>query len=521
MDMGPSYHSGHLILEYMKRHSDTVGQIDAATGEEETYGSILSRSIRLARSLRAFGLKSGDVLAVSGRNHLDVHIPFYAALFNGLPILGVDPYFKYDEILTLFKQTKPKIVFCQNECSDIHKKVAIDLGLEIKIVTFDEGECTFSKFIEQYDDRQPDQDFKVLEFDIEKIYAFLICTSGTTGYVKIAAFKHRPFMMKVLGMLKRHTEAKLSGTRILNLSPVQWITSYFITVVSPLTGDTLIQTSIPDDFDHVIDIINKYKPATTIISPTLMSFLVSRKEEVDLTSFKSIGIAGSQIYSNVLIKFKELLNKETRLANAYGQTEMIGPIFAPSPLTPIGSCGSPIPGHSFKLVDPDTGKEINEPNVTGELWTKGPRFSEYYNDPEETALVFTEDGYFKTGDLFYRDENNNFYFVERIRTLIKYRNSHVIPSEIEEVISKLPGVREVCVVGVPHEADGERPAACVVRDTNSAVTAQEIRDLVASKLSKNKELRGGVVFVDSLPRTSTGKVVRKKLLKQIENIKIE
>ncbi|XP_045453814.1 4-coumarate--CoA ligase 1-like [Melitaea cinxia] len=521
MSIGPSYHFGHLILEYMKRNSNIVGQIDAATGKEETYGSILSRSIRLARSMRSFGLKPGDVLAVGGRNHLDIRIPFYSAVFNGLPVLGVDPYFKYDEILTLFKQVKPKIVFCQTESLGVHTKVAADLGLDIKIVTFGDKECSFSKFIEEYDDGESEQEFKVLEIDIEKIYAFLVCTSGTTGYVKVAAFQHRPFMMKLLGLLKRHVKANIKGTRVLTLSPIQWITSYLMTYVSPLTGDTIIQTSILDDFDHVIDIINKYKPVTAVLSPTLMAFLMSRKDDVDFSSFRTMGIAGSKIYSNALRKFKEILNENTLLGDAYGQTEMIGPVLLPGPLTPLGSCGSPLPGYILKLVDPDTSKEILEPNVTGELWAKGPMFAAYYNDPEETAIAFTEDGFFKTGDLFYRDENNNFYFVERIRTLIKYQNSHVLSSEIEELISRLPGVKEVCVIGLPHEVDGEHPAACVVRDSNSSVTAQEIRDLVASKLSRNKELRGGVIFVDSLPHTSTGKVVRKKLLQQIENCKIE
>lgn len=72
-----------------------LSQIDAATGEEESYASVLSRSIRMARSLRAFGLKPGDVVAFGGKNHLDVHIPFYASLFNGFPIVGVDPFYKY------------------------------------------------------------------------------------------------------------------------------------------------------------------------------------------------------------------------------------------------------------------------------------------------------------------------------------------------------------------------------------------------------------------------------------------
>lgn len=90
----------HQCLYSRPSKSDVsiLSQIDAATGEEESYASVLSRSIRMARSLRAFGLKPGDVVAFGGRNHLDIHIPFYASLFNGLPIVGVDPFYKYGNL---------------------------------------------------------------------------------------------------------------------------------------------------------------------------------------------------------------------------------------------------------------------------------------------------------------------------------------------------------------------------------------------------------------------------------------
>ncbi|XP_064074401.1 luciferin 4-monooxygenase-like [Vanessa tameamea] len=518
MDIGPDYHIGHLVFEHLKRYPDVVLQIDAATGGEETYASVLSRSIRLARSLRAIGLKPGDVLAIGGRNHLNIHIPFYAALFNGLPIVGVDPYFKYEEIYTLFKRVKPTIAFCQTESIDIYAKAANALGLDIKLIAFDGEESTLTKFVQKYDTGHPEPDFQVAEFDIDKIYVFLITTSGTTGNVKAAAFNHKPFMTKTLAILRVYNQQNLKGERSLYLSPVHWVSRFFSTTFTPLVSSTMIQTSKPDNADHLVDIINKYKPESALFSPTHMSYLVSRKDEVDLTCFRSISLTGSKIYPDVLLSFKKLLSNDMVAVEAYGQTEMIGPVLLPNPAGPNGNCGTgPIPGYSVKLVDVDSREEIKEPNVTGELLAKGLRFTEYYNDPEETALAFTEDGYFKTGDLLYRDADDNYFFVERIKSLIKYRNYHVLPSEIEQVIGSHPGVADVCVVGLRDVTDGEHAAAGVVRAPGSAVTAQEICDLVTDKLSKNKELRGGVVFLESLPYTSTAKIARGKLKQLIEN----
>ncbi|CAH2238906.1 jg13714 [Pararge aegeria aegeria] len=465
-------HLGQLMLEKLRQHQDTICQIDAATGEEETYASVASRSIHLARSMRAFGLKPGDVLALGGKNHLDLHIPFYAALYNGLPMVGVDPLFKYDEIRTLFKLTEPKIAFCQVESFETYSKVAADLGLDMKIVTFEHGDCTMAEFIDKYDTEEPEEEFRPKK-------------------------------------------------RVLNLSPVNWISNYFMSVGGPLIGDTKVQSSIPDDYEHFIYIINKYKPSTCLIGPTLVSYLVSRKKDVDFSCFKSVTITGSKIFPALLAKLKALLSKDTLAVEAYGQTETIGSVLGPIPNGPSGSCGRPLPIYAIKLVDPTTGVEIKEPYVTGELWNKGPRFTEYYNDPEETALAFSEDGYFKTGDLLYRDENDNYFYIDRLKTLIKYRNSHILPLEVEELISTHPGVKEVCVVGINDPLVGQKAAACVVRNEEASVTAQDIKDLVLNKLSKNKQLRGGVVFVDQLPLTSSGKLARSKVLQLVSSMRTE
>ncbi|KAI5633503.1 AMP-binding enzyme domain-containing protein [Phthorimaea operculella] len=467
--------------------------------------------------------KYGDVLALGGKNHLDLHIPFYAAMFNGYPIVGVDPYFKYDEIRNLFKITSPKIAFCQQDHADVYAKAAKDLGLDVKIVTFD-GDTTLSKFIEENDDKDAnDKDFQLEEYDTDKIYACLVTTSGTTGMPKVAAFKHDTLLQKFLAFLPFYVDLKYDKPPLLfHNSPVQWISSYFNTLFTPVVNQIKLQTSITDDIEHIIDIINKYKPSSMMASPSTMSFILQHEKHCDLTCFNVLTITGSKCYKELAIAIKARLKPTAMLMEAYGQTETIGAVLQPNPFAPLGSCGTgAMPTTEVKLVDPETGDEIKEPNVPGELWIKGPSFDGYYNNPEETAKSFTTDGWYKTGDLLYRDENNNYYFYDRIKMLIKYRNYHINPSELEEVISALEGVLEVSVVGIPHPEDSQRPAACVVRKPGYHVTAQQIKDHVANTLSASKQLRGGVVFMESLPKTSSGKIARAQLNKLVPTLERE
>ncbi|XP_045503628.1 luciferin 4-monooxygenase-like [Colias croceus] len=512
--MRPDFHIGHVMMESMRENSQLVCQVDVVTGQQETIGSVLRRSIQLAKHLRSIGLQPGDVLAISGNNHLDLYIPFYSALFNGLPIVGVDPNYKYDEIKKLFKITSPKVAFCDKSAYETYVNVTKDLGLDVKLIVF--GNENFPKFVESNNVSHIDDNFTVAEFDIDKIYVFLMCTSGTTGKIKAAAFKHDVIAGKMLhhSLVPRE---KYKNTSTICLSPINWISAYFIAIGSVFIGQKRVQSSIPDDLEYTIKIINQYKPVTALFSPSLMAALLKRKNDVDLTCFDVLVVTGSKVYLDVLDEFQKCLKKGAIAFESYGQTELIGPCLQFVPGTPRGSSGKPHMLYSIKLVDPETGNEITEPNVPGEMWAKGPCFTEYYNDPEETANVFSEDGYCKTGDLLYRDENDFYYFVDRIKTLIKYRNFHVTPAELEEVLHSHEGVGEVCVIGIDDPEDGQRPVACVVRRNGLNVTAEEIKNLVLSKLSKSKELRGGVLFLKELPVTSSGKIARGKLLDIVLN----
>ncbi|CAK1541687.1 unnamed protein product [Leptosia nina] len=517
----PDCHLGHILLKHMREHSEKLCQIDGATGEQETFQSALSRSIALAKAFREVGFKSGDILAFGGQNNLDLHIPFYAAIFNGYPVVGVDPYYKYDEIRKLFEITSPKIAFCERESYSTYVNACHDLGLDTKVIIFGRGVNSLQEFLDANKDDEPEEKFMVAEFDTDAIYQFLICTSGTTGSVKVAAFHHQPATTWITQHAYGSRALQLDGRVVLNVSPVNWISSYFISTVAIIAGQCQLQSSILDNIDIIIDMINKYKPVISAMSPALVTSLLKRKNEVNLTCFRVLAVAGAKARPETMIELRSCMNKEALAAESYGSTETVGSIVRVTPDTPLGSCGIAYANRVMKLVDPETEEEITEANVPGELIVKDPGFTEYYNDPEETAKVFRPDGFFKTGDLLYRDENNFYFYVDRIKTLIKYRNFHIQPSELEDVIKANQDVSDVCVIGVDNPEDGQHPVACIVPRDGATVTRQEIKQLVSGKLSKQKELRGGVVFLKELPRTSTGKIARKKLLELVLNSKRE
>lgn len=511
-------HFGHLLLHCLKAKPEAICQIDAATGKKETNASVISRSVRLAKGLRKLGMQPGDVLAISGKNHLDVHIPYYAAVFNGFPICGVDNSFKYDEVKALFKVILPKVAFCDKETYDIFQQVVLDLNLDTKVIKFGEGENSMTEFTDKYDDDAPLAEFKVAEIDVDKVYIWLPATSGSTGVVKVAAIKHTECISKFISYLQslaRITRMAPPTQRVnaFNVGPIYWLTGIFNAIGLPIMDQCKVQSSGPVDADHLLGVLKEYKPVSIMTSPSLLSSLL-KKEDCDLSCLKIITVTGAKLRKELYEEGLSRLSKGSCILNMYGQTENIGPMMWSDPSGSQDAFRHPTEVYETKIVDPETGKEVTEPMGQGELWTRGPRFTEYYRNPEETKKAITEDGWYKTGDIFSKDDAGNFFFHDRLKTLIKYRNYHVVPAELEDLIRAHPGVREAIVTGIPHDDDSEHPVACVVRHSADSVTARDVIQLVADKLSDSKRLRGGVIFLDELPMTSTGKVALKKL-KQI------
>ena len=193
--------------------------------------------------------------------------------------------------------------------------------------------------------------------------------------------------------------------------------------------------------------------------------------------------------------------------------------------TSIGSVGKMLPNMEAKYMTmPEDGSEPREVSAgeVGELYMKGPNvFQGYHNNPAATAECLT-DGWFRTGDVGYQDKNGNFYITDRVKELIKYKGFQVAPAELEGILVDHEAIDDVAVIGIESEAHGtEVPLAYIVRSATSkssgASAEQEAANIIKwldGKVAYHKRLRGGVRFVDAIPKSVSGKILRRVLKKQ-------
>ncbi|CAH0595100.1 unnamed protein product [Chrysodeixis includens] len=508
------YHFGKLVLQSLKDAPDFVMQTDGATGVSETNGSVLKRSVRCVACFKKLGLKVGDVIILMGTNNLDQAIPFYAALFEGVIIAAIDRTLGVNELKDIFAANKPKLIFCQGDKVQDAKKATELSGGDGKVISYDSSPdaISFSDMMEQYGEDSDVQDYKAADFDPVETIALIVATSGSTGLPKAAIVTHKNLVASSSYFGCFGKQYPRATTCCLIVSPIQWFSALAHYLLGPVFQYSRLQTSAELTTEHIFDMINKYKPTLLISSPPMMISLLKEAEtkECDFSCFEIIFLGGSAVPDHLITKLQSRA-PNTRVANGYGMSEVGGIVFYPFDV-PAGSCGKPFIHMKYKLISVETGEEVKEPHKIGELWVKAPGgVRGYYNYPVETAEVITEDGWYKSGDLHYRDEHGNFFFVERLKLLLKYRNHQISPVELEAVIHKLPGVLNVAVSGVPDPDCGELPVAFVVPRPGSGLTEKDVEDIVKENLTDTKLLRGGVVFLKELPLLPSTKLDRKKL----------
>src|SRR3954451_8008506 len=209
------------------------------------------------------------------------------------------------------------------------------------------------------------------------------------------------------------------------------------------------------------------------------------------------------------------------IRQGYGMTEL-SPVSHKSRLarvseTPPGSVGALIPNTEARLVDPETGDDAPE-GEEGEIWIRGPQVMQgYLNNPDATAETLTDDGWLRTGDMGRVDEGGFFYIVDRLKELIKYKGYQVPPAELEAVLVSHPKVKDAGVIGV-RGGDGEEiPKACVVCEED--LDGDELMAYVAERVAPYKRVRE-IEFVDEVPKSASGKILRRVLREQHGTAKI-
>lgn len=305
---------------------------------------------------------------------------------------------------------------------------------------------------------------------------------------------------------------------------MSWITGIGCLLGSIILNLRRVITAKPFKPENLLEIIHKYNVNLLLLQPDRLNATLHcpKIETACLDSLYIVMITGKPLSPHMKVQLEKYLTCGA-IVQTYGMTEMAGTITS-------SLYSSDKEGSAGVLVDNTRAKICDEfgcpqnPRQVGEIYIHGEfKFLGYYNNPKLTEASLDHEGYLKTGDIGYIDEDGELYIVDRKKDTIVVGKHFVYPTVLEGIILQHPGVYDVCIIEVPHPELSFVPVAAAIRVKGSTVTADEIVEFVAKRQPEELQLKGGAVFVDDLPKTASGKfkryLVRELVTKQLADTK--
>lgn len=517
---------GELIIKRLRENGDEIVYTDGLTNESITYSDLLEQSVRLANRLHRIGMKKNTMVAIMCENRIELPLVTFAVTYmNAIPIL-LNPAYTPTELKHVLALTQPKAIFVSSIAVKTLLSVA-DSVPSVKMITLigskERPHKPVALFSELFDRNKlkTARSFTPQPVNLKDQVALMVLSSGTTGLPKAVQLTHYN-IMAVLAYIR--DDLKLMpmspSSKGLALLPFFHIYGYMILLSACCNKRAIV--SLPT-FDPKLFLatIEKYKISTAALVPPLVVFLAKHPlvEKYDLSSLVAIGCGAAPLSKEVEEMVHERLPNLMMIRVGYGMSETSLGILTRN-IGKAGSVGKVNRMFWVKVVDPETGKILG-PNQIGEICAKGPMVMKgYLKNDEETKSIIDKDGWLHTGDTGYFDEDEDFYIVDRIKDLIKYRGFQVAPAELEAVLLTNPKIKDAAVIGVKDEANGELPLAFVVAQPGAELNEAEVKTWVASHLSKHKHLHGGVRMIAEIPKTASGKILRRELRNMIAKSKL-
>lgn len=507
---------------------DKVIYHDPYTKRSYTYAQVKSTAIDFGKGLKAlWDWQKGDVLALFTPNCIDTPAITWGCHWAGGILSPANPGYTVDELAFQLKVCGAKAVVTQLPFYETAKKAATKVGIQENriIIMGDQRDPEgVVKHFTSIRNISGTSRYRRTRINPEEDLAFLVYSSGTTGHPKGVMLTHRNIVANVLmlkagesGNLRWNNGPNREGDKILAFLPFFHIYGLTCLVHQSLYSGLMIVVMPKFDIDGFCKIVQDYKITFVYVVPPVV-LLLSKHPTVgkyDLSSIRMMNSGAAPLTKELV----EALCKRLKIPvkQGYGLSET-SPTTHTQPWEDwnktIGAVGTLLPNQTAKYMSPDE-KEVPA-GQTGELWIKGPNiFKGYLNNPEMTAYALTPDGYFKTGDVGHQDENGNFYITDRVKELIKYKGFQVPPAELEGILIGHPSVNDVAVIGIYNKDQATEVPRAYIVPANSfgrgEKEAQEIIEWLNQKVASHKRLRGGVRFVDEIPKSVSGKILRRML----------
>jgi len=528
-----------LLEQSAERHPDAVSTI--FFGATLTYRELDREANRFAHALADLGAEAGDRLAIHLPNSPQLLICLYGALKAGLIVTRMNPIYESRELTYQLKDSGARLMVTLSQQEILEKALAsaAEAHLHHLVVTnikdfFPTALRTlFTMFKEKKEGHRASLDPSHGQLWLKDLLkgrpvsrpdvpvdprdtAILQYTGGTTGLPKGAELTHQNLVANLTQARAWIYDLTEAGENIFMVLPLFHV--YALTVCNLAISLAARITLLPRfDLKEVLKAIEEQKPTIFPGIPAMYAAInhsLSRdadgSRKANISSIRICVSGSDKLPGDVKEEFERLSGGT--LVEGYGLTEA-SPVTHVNPIDGndrLGSIGLPLPDTEVRIVDLESGRDV-EPGAVGELLVRGPQVMKgYWQNPEETAGVLSNDGWLDTGDVARVDEDGFCYIVDRMKDVIITGGLNVFPREIEEVLGQFHKISEVAVKGIPGRIKGETIKAYVVLRENEQATAAEIRDFAREKLAAYK-VPQQVEFLPELPKSFLRKVLKRKL----------
>ncbi|KAI9814868.1 MAG: hypothetical protein M1832_005670 [Thelocarpon impressellum] len=476
--------------------------------------------------------RKGDVLAFFTPNCIDTPALTWGCHWAAGVVSPANPAYTVDELAFQLKDAGARAIVTQLPFIATAREAASRVGIpdDRIILLGDERDQSMNfKHFTAIRDTSGAAFHRRTKADPRKDLAFLVYSSGTTGHPKGVMLNHRNIVANVLQLNAGEAENLTwnggpdgEGDKTLAFLPFFHIYGLNCQIHQGLYSGLTLVVMPRFDLEKFCSIIQTLKITFAYVVPPVVLLLGKHPmvDKYDLSSVRMMNSGAAPLTKELVDAVYKRL--KIPIKQGYGLSET-SPTTHTQPWEEwdksIGSVGRLVPSMSAKYMSPEE-TEVSA-GETGELWLKGPNiFQGYLNNPEGTAAVLTPEGYFKTGDVGHQDQDGNFYITDRVKELIKYKGFQVPPAELEGLLAAHPKVSDVAVIGLySPDVASEVPRAYVLPAPGverSAKTADEIARWLQDRVAGHKRLRGGVRFVDEVPKSASGKILRRLLKARAE-----
>lgn len=492
---------------------DRVALIDPGSGAETTYGGLRAQVDGFAGALAARGVDTDTVVAV-----LCPNVPAFATVFHGILRLGavvttINSLYTAREIETQLRDAAATWLVTVSPLLPQALAAARAARLDDdRVIVLDgaEGHLDLRSLLGE--GRTPPE----VRFDPSTHVAVLPYSSGTTGVPKGVMLSHRNLVANVHQC--RPVIEISSADRVLAVLPFFHIYGMTVLLNLALRQRASLVTMPRFDLTEFLRSVQDQRCTFLFIAPPIAVALAKHPlvDEFDLSSVHSVFSGAAPLDGETAETAGRRIG--ARFFQGYGMSEL-SPVSHAIPAggdMPVSSVGVLLPNVEAKLVDPETGDELElhgDDGLTapGEIWVRGPNVMlGYLNRPDATAETLDGDGFLHTGDIGVHHVDGYFTIVDRLKELIKYHGYQIAPAELEALLLSHPQIQDAAVIGVLDDDEQEIPKAFVVVGPDSELTEDDVKAFVAAEVAPHKKVRR-VEFIDVIPKSTSGKILRKDL----------